>query len=164
MKILNTLVILALAGFAASAAASGTHAGGHEHDGAGIGLPGQAARVSRTIAVDMTDSMRFIPAKLAVKQGETIRFVIRNSGQLKHEFVMGTVKDLKAHYELMKKFPAMEHADDNMLTVAPGQSGELIWQFTKTGAINFACLQSGHYDAGMKGVIEVTQRHPAKNP
>jgi uncharacterized cupredoxin-like copper-binding protein len=164
MKVLNTLVILALAGFAASAAASGSHTGGHEHGAASIGLPGQAAKVTRTITVEMTDGMRFIPGKLAVKQGETIRFVIRNSGQLKHEFVMGTVKDLKAHYKLMKKFPAMEHADDNMLSVAPGQSGELIWQFTKTGAVDFACLQSGHYDAGMKGVIDVTQRRPAKNP
>lgn len=29
---------------------------------------------------------------------------------------------------------------DNMLTVVPGQTGELIWQFTKSGSVDFACL------------------------
>jgi uncharacterized cupredoxin-like copper-binding protein len=55
----------------------------------------------------------------------------------------------------MKKFPQMEHADDNMLTVAAGQTEEMIWQFTQSGVVNFACLQVGHYDAGMKGLVQV---------
>lgn len=154
----NTLMALTAAGFAAVAAASGSHAGGHGHDAPDIGRTGQLTKVSRTIQVDMTDGMRFTPDKVAVTQGETVRFVVKNSGQLKHEFVMGTVKALKEHYELMKKFPAMEHADDNMLTVAPGQTGELIWQFTKSGSVDFACLQPGHYDAGMKGAIQIARR------
>lgn len=153
---------LAAVWFAAAAVASGSHTGGHGHDASDIGRPGQAVKVSRTIQVDMTDTMRFILNKVAVTQGETIRFVVKNSGQLKHEFVMGTVKALKEHYELMKKFPEMEHADDNMLTVAPGQTGELIWQFTKSGPVDFACLQPGHYDAGMKGLIQVA-RHGHQN-
>ena len=55
----------------------------------------------------------------------------------------------------MKKFPEMEHADDNMLSVAPGQTGEMIWKFSKAGAVNVACLHPGHYDAGMKASIQV---------
>ncbi len=55
----------------------------------------------------------------------------------------------------MKKNPEMEHADANMVTVAPGKTGEIIWQFTKAGKIDFACLQPGHYDAGMKGFVTV---------
>ena len=55
----------------------------------------------------------------------------------------------------MKKNPEMEHADANMVTVAPGKTGEIIWQFTKAGKVNFACLQPGHYDAGMKGIVTV---------
>lgn len=157
-NIRNTLMVLAAACFAAAAVASGSHAGGHGHDASDIGRSGQLTKVSRTIQVDMADSMRFTPGKLTVAQGETIRFVVKNSGQLKHEFVMGTVKSLKEHYELMKKFPAMEHADDNMLSVAPGQTGELIWQFTKSGVVDFACLQPGHYDAGMKGAVQVARR------
>lgn len=157
----NTWMILGAACFATNALASGTHAGGHGHDASGIGLPGQAAKVTRTISVDMTDAMRFSPADINAKPGETIRFVVKNSGKIKHEMVLGTVKDLKAHYEAMKKFPGMEHADDNMVTVEPGKSGEIIWQFTKTGKVNFACLQPGHYDAGMKGLIKVTSHKGA---
>ena len=130
-----------------------SHAGGH--DGEAIGKPGVASRASRTVKVDMSDAMRFTPSNIAVKQGETIRFVVRNSGKLVHEMVLGSEKELKEHYELMKKNPEMEHADANMVTVAPGKSGEIIWQFTKAGKVDFACLQPGHFDAGMKGLVNV---------
>ena len=56
----------------------------------------------------------------------------------------------------MKKYPEMEHADENQVTVASGKSGEIIWQFTQAGKVNFACLQPGHYDAGMKGAVAVS--------
>ena len=133
-----------------------THSLGHtDPDTHSIGTPGQAAKVTRTVNVDMTDAMRFSPASITARQGETIRFTVRNAGQVKHEFVLGTEKELKEHYELMKKFPEMEHSDPNMVTVAPGKTGEVIWQFTKAGKIDFACLQPGHYDAGMKGAVNV---------
>lgn len=153
----NTLIVtLATALIASSALASGNHAGGHHADSTAIGQPGKTDKVMRTITVDMTDAMRFNPSEIAVKRGETIKFVVKNSGQVKHEMVLGTEKELKEHYEMMKKFPEMEHADENMVTVQPGQSGEIIWQFTKAGKINFACLQPGHYDAGMKGIVAVS--------
>ncbi|MFA6313362.1 MAG: cupredoxin family protein [Sterolibacterium sp.] len=135
------------------ASASGTHAGGH--DDAAFGEAGVAAEITRTVTVNMTDTMRFSPASLTAKQGETIRFVVKNTGQLKHEFVLGSTKELKEHYEVMKKNPEMEHADANMVTVAPGQTGEVVWKFSKSGKVDFACLQPGHYDAGMKGRILV---------
>lgn len=143
---------------AAGASAAGTHAGGHGHDAdEAIGKPGVAAKATRTINVDMTDTMRFTPANISVKQGETVRFVIKNSGVLKHELVLGTEKELKEHYEAMKKNPEMEHADPNMVTLAAGKTGEIVWQFTKAGKVDFGCLQPGHYDAGMKGAVNVTR-------
>lgn len=145
---------------AASAYASGTHAGSHTE--AVIGKPGIAAKATRTVNVDMTDGMRFIPAIIEVKQNETVRFVVTNSGKLKHELVLGTEKELKKHYEEMKKNPEMEHADPNMVTLAPGKTGEVIWQFTKAGKVDFACLQPGHYDAGMKGAVNVAK--PSDKP
>lgn len=151
---LRTVTLAVILGSAVSAGfASGSHTGGH--DGSAIGQPGKAANVSRTIKIDMTDNMRFTSADIAVKQGETIRFVVQNSGKIKHEMVLGTAKELKEHYEVMKKNPEMEHADENMVSVAPGKSGEIVWQFTKSGKIDFACLQPGHYDAGMKGLVNV---------
>ncbi len=142
--------------FSNCAYASGSHAGGH--DAANIGAPGVAANVSRTIEVSMNDAMRFTPSNIRARQGETIRFVIKNTGKLSHEFVLGTAKELKDHYEEMKKNPGMEHADDNMLTVKPGSTGELLWQFTQAGTVSFACLHVGHYDAGMKGTVKVTKK------
>ena len=144
-------------GSKAGARAADGHA--HEHgqgDSPAIGAPGKATHVNRTIAVDMSDTMRFSPASITARQGETIRFTVKNSGKVKHEFVLDTEKGLKEHYELMKKFPEMEHSDPNRVTVAPGQAGEVIWRFTQAGRIDFACLQPGHYDAGMKGAVKVT--------
>ena len=84
-----------------------------------------------------------------------MKFIVKNTGKIKHEMVLGTEKELKEHYELMKKNPEMEHADENMVTVPPGKSGEIIWHFTKAGKIDFACLIPGHYDSGMKGTVKV---------
>ncbi|RQP21810.1 cupredoxin domain-containing protein [Piscinibacter terrae] len=144
---------LALSSAMALAVASGSHEGGH--DEARIGEAGQSARVSRTINVDMVDAMRFTPSSISVKQGETIRFVVKNSGQVKHELVLGTGQQLKEHYALMLKNPEMEHADANQITVAPGKTGDVIWRFTQPGKVDFACLQPGHLDAGMKGLVNV---------
>ncbi|MGQ3227195.1 MAG: hypothetical protein ACT6UU_25045, partial [Hydrogenophaga sp.] len=59
----NTALAALVALTAAAASASGTHAGGHGHDAdEAIGKPGVAAKASRTINVDMADSMRFTPA------------------------------------------------------------------------------------------------------
>lgn len=155
MKSRNIFIALPAVFLAMSAIAAGTHGGGHGHDDEAIGKPGLAAKVSRTIKVDMLDTMRFTPSSLAVKQGETIRFVVRNLGQLPHEMVLGKEKDLKAHYEVMKKNPEMEHDDPNSVSLQPGKTGEMIWQFTQSGKVDFACLHPGHFDAGMKGQVRV---------
>ncbi len=120
-----------------------------------LGEPGDPTQVTRTIAVQMSDAMRYTPANVRVKRGETIRFAVRNAGVLKHELVLGTAKELKEHAELMRKFPEMEHADPNMISVEPGKSGELVWRFTRAGRFDFACLQPGHYEAGMVGKVIV---------
>jgi uncharacterized cupredoxin-like copper-binding protein len=153
MKTRNALIATSGILLTLTAMAGGTHAGGHDDDA--IGQPGVAAKVTRTVAIDMRDDMRFHSSVFTVKQGETIRFVAKNSGKVTHEMVLGTQKDLQEHAEVMKKNPEMEHAEPNMVTVAPGKSGEIIWQFTKAGKVDFACLQPGHFDAGMKGLVKV---------
>jgi uncharacterized cupredoxin-like copper-binding protein len=120
-----------------------------------IGEPGQLEQVTRTVQVIMYDSMRFVPAKIRVKQGETIRFIVRNAGQLRHEMSLGTPEQLKEQAELMTRFPDMEHADENQVAVDPGEEGKIIWKFTEAGPVYFACLQPGHYEAGMKGTLQV---------
>lgn len=150
-------LLLVAALLATSAAtASGSHSGGHGDSP--IGAPGVAAKVSRTIQIEAADSMRFSPALISVKKGETIRFVVSNTGKIAHEFSLGTEKELKEHYEVMKKFPGMEHDEPNKISLKPGQKGEVIWRFTKGGVVDFACLHPGHYDSGMKGQVTVTTK------
>lgn len=120
-----------------------------------FGQEGNPKKVSRTIKVDMADSMRFTPSDVTVEKGETVRFVVHNSGQVLHEMVLGTREALAEHAALMKKFPNMEHADANMAHVKPSKTGEIVWQFTKPGEFQFACLQPGHFEAGMVGKVVV---------
>lgn len=118
------------------------------------GIAGDAKSVTRTIAIRMKE-MRFSPEKIDVKQGETIRFVIRNEGQLLHELVIGTKKELDEHAAMMVKFPTMEHDEPYMSHVSSGKTGEIIWTFNRPGNFDFACLIAGHYQAGMVGKITV---------
>ncbi len=138
----------------------GQHQMNMKDDGhaAALGRPGDPAKVTRTVNVEMNDNMRFDPASINVKQGETIRFVVKNIGKLKHEMVLGTPKELKEHAAMMQKMPGMEHADPNQVTVDPGKTGELVWQFTKAGTFDFACLEPGHFEAGMVGKIKVAAK------
>ena len=137
------------------------HDGNDPHDApddahaGGSGEPGNPRYVSRTIRVVMSDEMKFTPANIAVRRGETVRFALSNVGQLKHEMVIGSAAELKEHAEMMRKMPGMEHADPNIATIPPGGTAELIWRFTKPGTVDFACLQPGHFEAGMMGAVSV---------
>lgn len=122
------------------------------------GVAGDAKAVKRTVEFKMGDDMRFTPDRLEVRQGETVRFVLRNHGELMHEFVIGTRKELDEHAALMMKFPGMEHDEPYMAHFAPGKSGEVIWNFNRPGEFDFACLIAGHYSAGMMGRIKVVAK------
>ena len=119
------------------------------------GIAGDAKAAKRTIAVRMLDSMRFVPERIEVRQGETVRFTVQNTGQQMHEFVIGTQQENEAHAALMMKFPDMEHDEPYMAHVPPGQSGQIVWTFNRSGTFEFACLIAGHYQAGMSGSITV---------
>jgi uncharacterized cupredoxin-like copper-binding protein len=121
------------------------------------GIAGDA-KGARTIAIAMGDDMRFRPDRIEVKQGETVRFVVRNGGKLLHEMVIGTPEALRQHAALMKKFSGMEHDEPFMAHVGAGQRGELVWNFNRAGRFQFACLVPGHFEAGMIGTIVVTPR------
>ena len=121
----------------------------------GFGRTGDPKKISRTVEIDMSDKMRFTPAKLMVKRGETVRFVAKNSGKQMHEMVIGSMEALKEHADLMKKHPSMEHEEPYMVHVEPGKKAGIVWQFTKAGEFHFGCLLPGHFEAGMVGKIVV---------
>lgn len=169
-KILSILVLGALPTFAL---ASGDHSGrqnqqandmrnmshdmkGKSHEGENtMGKPGDPAKVSRVLDVMMDDGMRFTPSEINVNAGETIRFFIKNGGKLTHEMVIGSMDELQEHAAMMRSMPGMKHNEPNMITLASGQRGGIVWQFDKASTVDFACLVPGHLEAGMVGKIVV---------
>ncbi len=114
-----------------------------------------SAKGARKVEIVMTDDMRFQPAHLDAREGETLKLVVRNRGKMLHELVIGTQKELDEHAALMLKFPDMEHDEPYMVHVDPGKTGEIVWTFNRAGQFRFACLIAGHYQAGMVGTITV---------
>ena len=119
------------------------------------GIAGDAKKATRTIKIDMRDEMEFVPSLITVKEGDTVRFEVKNSGRTMHELVIGTKDDLKAHAELMRKFPDMEHDEPYMAHVQPGKLESIVWRFNRAGEFYYACLIPGHYEAGMVGKVVV---------
>ena len=120
-----------------------------------FGREGNSKKTTRTIHINMADTMRFTPSVLTIKRGTTVNFVVRNNGKLMHEMVIGTMKELKQHAEIMRRHPGMEHDEPHMTHVAPGKTGAIVWQFTNAGEFHFGCLEPGHLEAEMVGKIIV---------
>ena len=152
--------VLAFSSTLAMAHGDEEHAAPRKYDASKVaptdfGQEGNPAKVTQSIKVDMSDNMRFAPSDVTVKRGDTVKFIVHNDGKVLHEMVLGTKQAIKEHAELMKKFPEMEHADANMAHGKPGKAGEIVWQFTKAGEFQFACLIPGHFEAGMVGKVTV---------
>lgn len=152
------LVSVAVSGFAHEGTDHSKKPGPVRKEQKPWGIAGDASAVKRTIEITMSDAMRFTPSTIEVKQGEVVKFVVKNGGKMMHELVIGTKKDLDEHAALMVKFPKMEHDEPYMAHVPAGKRNDLIWNFNRAGEFDFACLIAGHYQAGMVGKIKVTPR------
>lgn len=130
---------------------------GHAHDDeiSAAGRVGLSTNVSRTIKITALDTMRYDKDTLVVKPGETVRFVVTNGGKLQHEFTLGTAAEQREHAKMMAAMPDMKHNDGSSITLAPGETKELIWQFAKAGTVEIACHAPGHEEAGMKAKVIV---------
>ncbi len=127
-----------------------------------------ALTVSRSIKIDMNDKMRFSPDQSVVIAGETIKFVIHNSGKLAHEMVLGSEDSIKIHAIEMKEVATQKsdhidfhaHGDSSdifAIRVQPGETKEWVIRFDKSQTLQMACLIPGHFEAGMKGQITVQE-------
>lgn len=163
VKILFSVLML---NFATTALASGNHHHSHNENGNtsmnmqhqfAAGQPGMAAEVDRTIKIKAMDTMRYDQNEIQVKAGETIRFIVTNTGNLAHEFSIGDVNEQKEHADMMKQMPNMKHEDPNTLSLKPKETGEIIWKFKKSSDIEIACHVAGHYEAGMKANVLISR-------
>ena len=138
---------------------------GHTHAVFNAGEPGNPKKPFRTIVIvgrEGDGSMSFTPDRIEVKRGEQIKFIIKNEGELPHEFLLDSFEENQKHAIAMQKNPEMEHDDPNGRRTEPKKVSEILWRFSKVGTFEFACLIPGHYEAGMKGVITVVDAKPAK--
>jgi uncharacterized cupredoxin-like copper-binding protein len=122
------------------------------------GEPGDPKKPFRVIEIAMTDgpgTMSYSPDKIDVRKGEQIKFVLKNTGHLAHEFLLDSFENNAKHKIEMAKNPEMEHDEPNGKRLEPKKADEVLWRFTKAGTFEFACLIPGHYETGMKGVIVV---------
>jgi uncharacterized cupredoxin-like copper-binding protein len=156
---MNTLVIAFCASIVAGAALAAPGAAGHSHAKFAAGAPGDPRKSARTVEVVMKEAddgkMLFAPDRVEAKRGEQIRFVLKNAGTVDHEFMLDSVERNAKHKIEMQKNPDMEHDDPNGKRLAPGQTGEIIWRFSKAGTFEFACLIPGHHESGMHGAVAV---------
>jgi uncharacterized cupredoxin-like copper-binding protein len=116
----------------------------------------------RSIAVTASDTMRFEPGTISVTTGETIAFVVTNTGEAEHEFVLGDATVQAEHAEEADANGAAEmgdeaHSDEAAITLAPGETRTLVYTFEEPGPLIYACHLPGHYEAGMWGTIVVTE-------
>jgi uncharacterized cupredoxin-like copper-binding protein len=185
-RMLSRAVAAALALTVSTAGVAGaqmaSHGGGHSSAGghgmaASIGQPGDASKVSRTVEVTMYDNY-YEPESIAVSEGETIRFIVRNAGEFVHEFNIATAEMHQAHgpemmmlvehgvllpdridHAAAEKMKASMghgmHGEGNSVLLEPGKTGEVIWTFAQAKDLEFACNVPGHYDAGMMGEFKI---------
>lgn len=155
---ITTIAAMAVVVPAAIADPSGPPGHSHDHGSFSAGEPGNPKRPARAVLVTMREGdgkMMFIPDRLEIRRGEQVRFILTNSGELEHEFVLATTEENLKHAEEMKKNPDMEHDDPNAKRVGPKKKSELLWRFTKAGTFEYGCLIPGHREAGMTGIIVV---------
>lgn len=97
-----------------------------------------AAVNARQVTLVATE-MKFEPARITAKAGESIRFTIENRGTVLHEFESAELK--------FKEVEVPAGQSRSVVVTMPDQPGEY----------TFVCDQPGHLAGGMTGVIEVSK-------
>lgn len=148
-----SLLMAVLSSFPPGGLAGTSSMPGHA-EGFWFGDPGSASEVTRIVPME-AKGFRFLPGKVIVHVGDTVRFEITNHDTIEHEFVLGDVPEQAAHEKEMRAMPSMPMHDENGVPVPPGKTSVLIWTFTHAGELEYACHVPGHYAAGMVGWIIV---------
>ena len=133
-----------------------------------IGEKGDINDVTKVITVKMFDNY-YDPNQITVKKGETVKFIVKNMGELVHELNIATKEMHIQHQPEMAKMVeheilladridknkmakmdhAMAHKHANSVLLEPNDTGEIIWKFSTSAKLEIACNVPGHYEAGM---------------
>lgn len=118
-----------------------------------FGKPGNPTQVDKTVNISMLDTLKFDPATVSVKMGQTVKFEITNAGAIVHEFVLGD-QAMQDQEEAAMAGGSMT-SGPNAVQLQPGESATVVWKFTVAGPLLYGCHEPGHYAAGMVGNIDV---------
>jgi uncharacterized cupredoxin-like copper-binding protein len=142
-----------------------------------IGQAGDVSHIDRVIEVDLGE-MYFDPFSYNVERGETVRFVLNNSGRVVHEFAIGTEEMQNIHAGEMRALMSegmmttrvlrhdrmieagRMHLDANSRLLEPRESTELVWTFSgDQDELIIACNVPGHRAAGMEAPVAIGADH-----
>jgi uncharacterized cupredoxin-like copper-binding protein len=117
----------------------------------GVHRAGADPRV-RTVVVTIHHS-RFQPALVTVAPGSTVRFVLRNTDPIDHEFILGG----KAVHQLHEHGTQRYHNGPGEVSVPAGQERSTTVSFNLAAPteLEYACHLPGHYAYGMRGLVRV---------
>lgn len=124
-----------------------------------FGTPADPAKATKTVDITMTGTaFAFEPDTVAVKTGETVKFVVANNSDLEHEFVIGDEATQTEHGEEMAAHGGHGAMADeaNGFLLPPRTTKTLAWTFTEPGTVIYGCHVPGHYQGGMRGTVEVS--------
>jgi len=143
----------------APAMPASAHGPVHAMSGGKLGDPARVSRTVEVVAIENAFSLK----SLQVRDGETVRFVVRNDGMDPHELIIGTTAEHTEHRMMMREMmeaqkrgqphsmAVMEHTSG--VWVEPGRAASFVWTFARTPNLEFACNIPGHYEDGMHGPI-----------
>jgi uncharacterized cupredoxin-like copper-binding protein len=110
---------------------------------------------ARTVVVTMRHS-RFEPSSVEVAPGERVRFLLRNTDPIDHEFILGDDAVQRRHEQGRERH---HHGDvPGERSVPAGQEAVTTYAFPFTldgRSLEFACHLPGHYAYGMHGTARV---------
>ena len=118
--------------------------------------PASPSAAAQTVEVKLSDTLRIDPPTMSFRAGQTVHFVITNTGATNHEFYLGDEAAQMAHDGEMGGMAGMTHDEAQGIGVMPGETKTLDYTFAEAGTYRAGCHVNGHYAAGMMSTITVT--------
>lgn len=120
--------------------------------GAALALTGGGGGETLPTVVLTAHHSKFVPARVAVEAGTTVRFVVRNADPIAHELIVGP-KQVHDRHETGTE--AWHPPKPGEVSVRAYDEAETTYTFTDAGVVAFGCHLPGHWDYGMRGEVEV---------
>ena len=121
--------------------------------GAAAASRGAAARANAGTVHITIHYSSFAPDSLDVDPGESVRFVIRNTDPIDHEFILGDEHVQLVHEEGTEAHHAPRPGE---VSVPAGETVVTTYTFPENpGELIFGCHLPGHYDFGMRGTVTI---------